>query len=174
MSPTTRRQGLRHIGPLPTLCTYLQPWRSKAHGLRSFRTCTTTQQMHLEGRYVPCKQYCASGLQQHIICTENVTAVRYTLQRLQMCSRATIASSTWNKYQLIDNFYSPLAASICCHRGRCGCDTVIHACTRGLSLNEKIIHACAPGLSFFVFVFNFCVRSSGARPRRIAKDCCCG
>ena len=137
MSPTTRHQGLRHIGPLPTLCTYLQPWRSTAHGLRSFRTCTTTQQMHLEGRYVPCKQYRASGLQQHIICTENVTAVRYTLQRLQMCSRATIASSTWNKYQLIDNFYSLLAASICCHRGRCGCDTVIHACTRGLSLNEK-------------------------------------
>ena len=62
MSPTARRQGLRHIGPLPTLCTYLQPWRSTAHGLRSFRTCTTTQQMHLEGRYVPCKQYCASGL----------------------------------------------------------------------------------------------------------------
>ena len=35
-----------------------------------------------------------------------------TLQRLQMCSRATIASSTWNKYQLIDNYYSLLAASI--------------------------------------------------------------
>ena len=50
------------IGPLPTLCTYLQPWRSTAHGLRSFRTRTTTQQMHLEGRNVPCKQYCASGL----------------------------------------------------------------------------------------------------------------
>ena len=33
MSPTTRRQGLRRIGPLPTLCTYLQPWRSTAHGL---------------------------------------------------------------------------------------------------------------------------------------------
>ena len=60
-----------------------------------------------------------------------------TLQRLQMCSRATIASSTWNKYQLIDNLYSLLAASICCHRGRCRCDTAIHACTRGLSLNEK-------------------------------------
>ena len=54
-----------------------------------------------------------------------------------MCSRATIASSTWNKYQLIDNFYSLLAASICCHRGRYRCDTAIHACTRGLSLNEK-------------------------------------
>ena len=55
-----------------------------------------------------------------------------TLQRLQMCSRATIASFTWNKYQLIDNFYSLLAASICCHRGRYRCDTAIHACTRGL------------------------------------------
>ena len=117
----------------------------------------------------------------HIICTENVTAVRYTLQRLQMCSRATIASSTWNKYQLIDNFYSLLAASICCHRGRCRCDTVIHACTRGLSLNEKkmncdtvVIHACTRGLSFEFVFFNFCVRSSGACPRHIAKDCCCG
>ena len=62
MSPTTRRQGLRHVGPLPTLRTYLQPWRSTSHGLRSFRTYTTTQQMHLEGRNVPWKQYCASGL----------------------------------------------------------------------------------------------------------------
>ena len=60
-----------------------------------------------------------------------------TLQRLQMCSRAMIAPSTWNKYQLIDNFYSLLAASICCHRGRCRCDTAIHVCTRGLSLNEN-------------------------------------
>ena len=34
-----------------------------------------------------------------------------------MCSRATIASSTWNKYQLTDNFYSLLAASICCQDG---------------------------------------------------------
>ena len=40
----TRRQRLRHIGPLPTLCTYVQPWGSTAHGLRSFRTCTTTTQ----------------------------------------------------------------------------------------------------------------------------------
>ena len=40
--------------------------------------------MQLEDRNVPCKQYCASGLQQHIICTEEVTAVRRTLERLQM------------------------------------------------------------------------------------------
>ena len=75
----------------------------------------------------------------HIICTENVTAVHDThcKERLQMCVRATIASSTWNKYQVIDNFYSLLAASICCHRGRYRSDTAIHACTRGLSLNEK-------------------------------------
>ena len=79
-----------------------------------------------------------------------------TLQRLQMCSRATIASSTWNKHQLIDNLYSLLVASICCHRGRCCCDTAIYACTRGLRLWERkkmncdtvVIHACTRGLSF--------------------------
>ena len=161
LSLTTRREGLLHVGSLPSLCTYLKPWRSTARGLRSFRTCTTTQ-MHLEGRNVPCKQYCASGLQQHIMCTENVTAVRCTLQRLQMCSRATIASSTWNECQLIDIFYYLLAASLCCHRGHHRCDTVIHAClqpTRGLSLKKDL---------------NFCVRPSGARPQHIAKDCCCG
>ena len=56
-----------------------------------------------------------------------------------MCSRATIASSTWsspqNECQLIDIFDSLLAAPICYHRGRHRCDTVIHAClqpTRGL------------------------------------------
>ena len=47
-----------------------------------------------------------------------------------MCSRATIASSTWsspqNEYQLVDIFYFLLAASICCHRDRHRCDTVIH------------------------------------------------
>ena len=49
----------------------------------SFGACTATR-MQLEGRNVPCKQYCcASGLQQHlIICTEDVTAARRTLQRL--------------------------------------------------------------------------------------------
>ena len=75
------------------------------------------------------------------------------------CSRATIASSTWNEYQLIDIFCSLLAASVCCHRGRHRCDTVIHAClqsTRGLSLKADL---------------NFCVRPSGARPQHIAKYC---
>ena len=65
-----------------------------------------------------------------------------------MCSRATIASCTWNECQLIDIFNSLLAASICCHRGRHRCDTVIHAClqpTRGLSLKADL---------------NFCVRPS--------------
>ena len=98
----------------------------------------------------------------HIICTENVTAVRCTLQRLQMCSRVTIASSTWNECHLIDVFYSLLAASIYCYRGRHRCDTVIHAClqpTRGLSLEADL---------------KFCVRPSGARPQHIAEDCCCG
>ena len=164
---TTHREGLLHVGSLPSLCTSLQPWRGTGRILRSFRTCTTTR-MHLEGRNVPCKQYCASSLYQHTICTENETAVRRTLQRLQMCSRATVASSTWsspqNACQLIDIFNSLLVASICCHRGRHRCDTVIHAClqpTRDLCLKADL---------------NFCVRPSGARlrPQHIAKDCCCG
>ena len=74
-----------------------------------------------------------------------------------MCSWDTIASSTWsnpqNECQLIDIFYSLLAASICCHRGRHRCDTVTHAClqpTRGLSSKADL---------------NFCVRPSGGRLR---------
>ena len=43
LSPTTRREGLLRVGSLPCLCTYLQPWRGTARGLRSFRTCTTTR-----------------------------------------------------------------------------------------------------------------------------------
>ena len=73
--------------------------------------------------------------------TENATAVRCALQRLQMCSRATIASSTWNECQLIDIFYFQLAVSIFCHRGRHRCDTVIHAClqpARCLSLKTDL------------------------------------
>ena len=77
-----------------------------------------------------------------------------------------IASFTWsspqNECQLIDVFYSLLVASICCHRGRHRCNTVIHAClqpTRGLCLKADL---------------KFCVRPSGARlcPQHIAKDCC--
>ena len=81
----------RHI----TLCTFLQQWRGTARGVRSFRACTATQ-MQLEGRNVPCKQYYGSGLQHHlIICTENVTAARRTLQRLyRYVARDTIASSS--------------------------------------------------------------------------------
>ena len=56
LSPTTHREGLLRVGSLPCLCTYLQPWRGTARGLRSFRTCTTTR-MQLEGRNVPYKQY---------------------------------------------------------------------------------------------------------------------
>ena len=77
---TSRRTAAagRHI----TLCTYLQLWRGTVTGLRSFRAGTTTR-MQLEGRNVPCKQYCTSGLQQHqIFWTEDVTAARRTLQRL--------------------------------------------------------------------------------------------
>ena len=55
-----------------------------------------------------------------------------------MCSRDTVASSTWcnpqNECQRIDTFYSQFAASICCHRGRHHCNTVIHACLNGLIL----------------------------------------
>ena len=58
-------------------CTYLQPWRGTAYGLQSFRACTTTR-MQLEGRNVPCKQYCTSGLHQHlIIYTEDVIAAGF-------------------------------------------------------------------------------------------------
>ena len=163
MSPTTHREGLLHVGSLPSLCTSLQPWRGT--GRRSFRTCTTTR-MHLEGRNGPCKQYCARGSNNiyQVICTENVTAVRCTLQRLQMCSRATIASSTWsspqNECHLIDISDSLLAASICCHRGRHRCKAIIRAClqpTRDLCLKVDL---------------NFCVRPSGTRlrPQHIAKD----
>ena len=60
---TSRRTA---AGRLKALCTYLQPWRGTARGLRSFRTCTTTR-MQLEDRNVPCKQYCAGGLQQYLI-----------------------------------------------------------------------------------------------------------
>ena len=86
------------------------------------------------------------------ICTEDVTAVRCTLQRLQMCSRDSIASSTWNECQPIDIFFSLLAASTCCHRGRDRCETVIYAClqpTQGLCLKADL---------------NFCVRPSGMPP----------
>jgi hypothetical protein len=64
-----------------------------------------------------------------------------------MCSRAMIASSTWNEWQLIAIFYPLLAASICCHRGRHRCDTVIHASlqpTRGLSLKANLIFCVCP------------------------------
>ena len=62
-----------------TLCTYSQPWRGTARGLQSFGVCTATR-VQLEGRNVPCKQCCASGLQQHlIICTKGVTAARLRL-----------------------------------------------------------------------------------------------
>ena len=92
----------------------------------------------------------------YLISTEDATAVRRTLQRLHIdSSRNTVASSTWsnpqNEGQLIDLFYSLLAASICCHRGRHRYETVIHGClqpTRGLCVKAYV---------------NVCVRPSGAR-----------
>ena len=51
------------VGRLATLCTYLQPWRETARGLRSFRACTTTR-MKLAGGNVPCKQCCAGVFQE--------------------------------------------------------------------------------------------------------------
>ena len=152
---------------LVDLRSYLQPWRGTARGLRSFRICTTTR-MQLEGHHVPCKQYSASGLIffKHIICTEDVTAVRRTLQRLRTCSRDTVASSIlsspYHECQLIDILHSLLVASICGHRGRHRRTAVIHAClqtTRGrLCLKANL---------------NFCARPSGGRfePQHIAKDC---
>ena len=105
--------------------------RGTARGFRSFRTCTTTR-MQLEAHSVPCKEYCASGLQ-HLICTEDEPGVRRTLQSLQVCSRDTIASSTLsnpqNECQLVAVLDSLLAASICCRRHRF--NAVIHACLEG-------------------------------------------
>ena len=107
---------------------------------------------------------CSEGLDafrfflKHLFCTENVTAVvRRTLQRLQICSRDRIASSTssnpQNECHLFYILDFLLAASICCHRGRRRCNTVIHAClqpTRGLCLKAYL---------------NFCVRPFGERLR---------
>ena len=63
-TPTTHSEGLLlRVGRPITLCTYLQPWRGTARALHTFGTRTATR-MQLEGRNVPCKQYCASGLQQ--------------------------------------------------------------------------------------------------------------
>ena len=94
-SLTTHSKGLlfvvgRHI----TLCTYSQRWRGTARGLQLFGACTSTR-TQLVDRNVPCKQCCASGLQQHVnICTEDVTAARRTLQSPQISSRETTASSS--------------------------------------------------------------------------------
>ena len=113
--------------------------------------------MLFEGRNVPCKQYYASGLRQHIIiCTDHVTAARRTLQTLHICYRDTIASSSSSKLERVPTdcyFYSLPAASICCHRGRHRCNAVVHAClqpTRGRCLKANL---------------NFCVRPSGGRLR---------
>ena len=94
-SPTTHSEGLLlRVSALPCCTYYLQPWRGTARGLQSFGACTATR-MQLEGRNVTRKQYCASDLQQHlIICTENVTAARCTLQRLHIFSRHTTPSSS--------------------------------------------------------------------------------
>ena len=83
LSPATHREGLLHAGSLPSLCTYLQPWRGTAHGLRSFRTCTTTR-MHLESRSVTCKQYC--------LCKRPLTT--YNLYRGDNCCTTHIAKAT--------------------------------------------------------------------------------
>ena len=131
LSITTHREGLLWGGPLPCLhtaptynhCDVVQHVIFDRFGLAQPHECSSkTTTCHANSTV------CASGLQQHLICTEDVTTVRRTLQREQMCSRDTIASSTWS--DLIDFyiFYSLLAASICCHRGRHRCDTVIHAC----------------------------------------------
>ena len=140
-------------GRLIALCTYLQPWRGTARGLRSFRACTTTR-MQLEGRNVPCKQY-TSGLQ-HVICTEDVTAVRRTLQRLQICSRDTIASSSSSNPRTSAN---RLTFSVICLRPRYAapaainrCNAVIYAClqpTQGLCLKADLNFGVSPSAGRF-------------------------
>ena len=79
--------------------------------------------MQLEGRNVPCKQCCASGLQRHlIICTEDVncctTHVTKSTDLFSGYDCIFLAEQPYNEYQLIDMFYSLLAASICCYRVR--------------------------------------------------------
>ena len=78
LSPTTHREGLLRVGSLPSLCTYLRPWRGTECGYRSFWTCTTIR-MHLEGRSVPCKQYyCAHNLyRERNCCTMHIAKATY-------------------------------------------------------------------------------------------------
>ena len=97
------------------LSSYLQLWRGTTHGLQSFRACATTR-TQLEGCNVPCKQYCcASGLQRYlIICTvpRMSTAARRTLRKLQICSRDTIASSSWSNPRTSANWLIFLIISL--------------------------------------------------------------
>ena len=72
-------------GRLIVLCTYLQPWRGTARGLRSFRVCTATR-MQLADRNVSCKHCCASGLQQHLICTEDVNVTTHVAKATDIFS----------------------------------------------------------------------------------------
>ena len=64
LTSTTPREGLPRVGSLPCAPVNTYSRVVVQHVvLRSFRACTTSTRMQLEGRSVPCKQYCASSLQ---------------------------------------------------------------------------------------------------------------
>ena len=108
------------------LCTYLQPWRGTARGLQPFGAYTATR-MQLEGRNVPCKNYCVWGLQQHVvICTEDVTTARRTLQSLQISSRDTTTSSSSSNPRTSTNW---LLFLILCLRRRYAATAIVTAAT---------------------------------------------
>ena len=63
---------------------YFQPRHGTSRGIQMFRACATTR-MQLAGRNVSsCKQGCASGLQKHLICTDDVT-VRHVAKATYVC-----------------------------------------------------------------------------------------
>ena len=125
-SPTTHSEGLMlRVGALPCAPTYN---RGVVQHVAFNRGVCPATRMQLEGRHVPCKQYyCASGLQQHlIICTEDVTAPRRTLQRLQISSRDTTVSSSSSNPRTNANW---LIFFILCLRRRYVATTTVTAAT---------------------------------------------
>ena len=148
LSPTTRREGLLRVDSLPCLCTYLQPWRGTQHVV--FDRFELAQPHECSSKAATCHAniitVCAS-LQQHLTCTEDVTDVRRTLQRLQIDVFSGldcifhVEQHPSSECQLIDILFSLLSVSTYCHRGRHRCDTVIHASlqpTRGLCLKADL------------------------------------
>ena len=93
-SPTTHSEGLLlRVGTIPCAPTYnggvVQAWSSIVSGFHNHTNAARRPQRAMQ-TVLLCKR-----LQLHIIiCTEDVTAARRTLQRVQMYSRDTISSSS--------------------------------------------------------------------------------